>query len=154
MSVAKQEPIAVGKSAEPTCAWPNLPRMVEIGGVLSPESPLELSDIDVESSVLHDLALKLVSTAPNLNTHAAARELRLPLQVVDEIFWKLQQDQLVEVQGSAGPLGYRYGVTQRGRDVAQRLLDVSGYVGPVPVSLAAYTAAARPAGPAPMIARS
>src|SRR5262249_6958352 len=52
----------------------------------------------------------------------------------------LREDRLLEVLGQAGPFGYRYGITQRGRERAARLFEVSGYVGPAPVSLAAYTA--------------
>src|SRR5207253_654996 len=49
-------------------------------------------------------------------------------------------DHLLDVLGQAGPFGYRYAISGRGRDRATRLLEISGYIGPAPVSLASYTA--------------
>src|SRR5205085_11815622 len=45
-----------------------------------------------------------------------------------------------ELRGDAGPFGFRYAASQRGRERAAGLLEISGYIGPAPVSLAAYTA--------------
>jgi predicted ATPase with chaperone activity len=79
-------------------------------------------------------------TAPSFNTGWAARQLHLPQVLVGELREGLREDRLLEILGDAGPFGFRYAATQRGRERAARLLEVSGYVGPAPVSLAAYTA--------------
>ncbi len=52
----------------------------------------------------------------------------------------MRNDQLLDILGSAGPFGFRYAISGRGRERAARLLEVSGYIGPAPVSLEAYTA--------------
>ena len=57
-----------------------------------------------------------------------------------ELLELLRSEQLLEILGSSGPFGYRYAISGRGRERAGRLLEISGYVGPAPVSLAAYTA--------------
>jgi predicted ATPase with chaperone activity len=46
---------------------------------------------------------------------------------------------LLDVLGHAGPFGYRYSISGRGRERAGRLLEITGYVGPAPVSLEAYS---------------
>ena len=46
---------------------------------------------------------------------------------------------LVEVFWFAGPFTHRFRVTQAGRERGEWLMAVSGYVGPAPVSLPAYT---------------
>ena len=52
----------------------------------------------------------------------------------------MRNDQLLDILGAAGPFGFRYAISGRGRERAARLLEVSGYIGPAPVSLEAYTA--------------
>jgi predicted ATPase with chaperone activity len=65
----------------------------------------------------------------------------LPGQIVSQILEQLKADRLVEILGMAGPHDYRYAITARGRERAVRLLEISGYVGPTPVTLEAYSAA-------------
>ncbi len=52
---------------------------------------------------------------------------------------------LVEVRGStgSGSAGYRYALTDAGRDRARQYFDASQYVGPAPVPLASYVAQMR-----------
>ncbi|MBS0265741.1 MAG: ATP-binding protein [Planctomycetes bacterium] len=69
-----------------------------------------------------------------------AQKLQLPVPLVGPILEELRKDQFLDVLGAAGPLGYRYSVSARGREYADRVAQVCGYVGPVPVSLEAYRA--------------
>jgi hypothetical protein len=101
---------------------------------------MDLRDTGVEAAVLADLALKAAYTTPSFNTEWAARRLLLPQVLVGELLEGMREERLLEILGDAGPFGFRYAATQRGRERAARLLEVSGYVGPAPVSLAAYTA--------------
>jgi predicted ATPase with chaperone activity len=57
-----------------------------------------------------------------------------------ELLEQLRTEQLLEILGSSGPFGFRYAISGRGRERAARLLEISGYIGPAPVSLEAYTA--------------
>ncbi|PHS11673.1 MAG: AAA family ATPase [Blastopirellula sp.] len=117
-----------------------MPEMVQLEEDLVPKAPGDMDDLGVDFSVLCNLALKLASTVPQFRTDWAATELRLPLQIVEKIYWQLKQDKLVEILGQDGVFLYRYSTTERGREFAKRLLEISGYVGPAPVSLEAYTA--------------
>src|SRR5262245_1190616 len=104
----------------------------------APAALRELRQAGVDRGVLLDLALKAAHTVPQYNTEWVARQLHLPQGVAGELLDQLRADQLLDVVGQAGPFGFRYAASQRGRDRAARLLEVSGYVGPAPVSLAAY----------------
>jgi predicted ATPase with chaperone activity len=104
-----------------------------------PQAPLDLADTGLDPAFLADLTLKAGYTVPNFRTEWAARRLHLPLPLVQDILEQLRADRLVEALGQDGLFGYRFAVTQRGRERATRLLEVSGYVGPAPVSLPAYT---------------
>jgi predicted ATPase with chaperone activity len=118
----------------------HLPRMVPAGDMMAPQAPTNVHDTGVDATVLADLALKAAYTAPQFNTEWAARRLHLPQPLVGELLEQLRADHLLDVLGQAGPFGYRYTISQRGRERAGRLLEVSGYVGPAPVSLESYTA--------------
>src|SRR5262249_14769241 len=94
----------------------------------------------VDPAVLADLALKTGYTVPHFTTDWAARKLLLPLGLAHQLLEQLRADRFLEVLGQAGLLTIRYAVTQRGRERAANLLEISGYIGPAPVSLAAYAA--------------
>ena len=119
---------------------PHLPRMMRAGATHAPAAPGTPQDTGVDPTVLGDLALKLANTVPRLTSEWAAEQLRVPISVVERLFWQLREDQFLEILGQTGPLTYRYAITNRGREQAKRLLEISGYVGPAPVSLEAYAA--------------
>jgi hypothetical protein len=119
---------------------PDLPQMAEVDGAFTPQAPVDLQDTGIDPAVLEDLALKLSCTVPNFTTDWAVRRLHLPLHLVQQLLDRLRQDRLVEVLGQAGPFSHRFAATQRGRERGASLMAISGYIGPAPVSLAAYTA--------------
>jgi hypothetical protein len=122
------------------CDDAHLPELVAAGDVFAPRAPASAADAGVPPAVLVDLALRTASTVPSFTTEWAARRLCLPQAVAGELLEALRVDRLLDVLGQAGPLGYRYGISPQGRERAGRLLEISGYVGPAPVSLEAYTA--------------
>jgi hypothetical protein len=133
---------ALGQSGESSPGNTELeavPQMISAGNRFLPEAPPDLESTGVATSVLSNLALKLANTTPQFTTDWAARELKLPLQLVEQLYWQLKQDKLMEVLGQVGTFNYRYATTERGREFGRRLLEISGYVGPAPVSLSAYT---------------
>ena len=86
------------------------------------------------------MALKLACISPQFDTEWATRQLRLPLSLTADLLEQLRVQKLIEVLGGAGPFTYRFRVTQAGRERGEWLMAISGYVGPAPVSLPAYTA--------------
>jgi predicted ATPase with chaperone activity len=118
----------------------HLPPMIAVGDGLAPRAPANFAETRVSPAVLSDLALKTAYTVPNFTTEWAARQLHLPQQLAGELLELLRTDRLLDVLGLAGPLGYRFAISQPGRERAARLLEISGYVGPAPVSLESYTA--------------
>ncbi|HBI45831.1 MAG TPA: AAA family ATPase [Planctomycetales bacterium] len=117
-----------------------LPRMVSVGDVFAPATPTSIEDAGVDGDGLADLALKAAYSVPQFTTEWIARTLRLSLPLAQQLVEQLKTDFLVEILGHAGPFNYRCSVSQRGRERAVRLLEISGYVGPAPVTLEAYTA--------------
>src|SRR5687768_7774027 len=76
---------------------------------------------------------------------ALAEAMRLPYSVLDALIQHARAEKLVEVRGASGTgtAGYRYVLTDLGRDRAMQFMEVSQYVGPAPVPLAQYNAYVR-----------
>jgi hypothetical protein len=106
----------------------------------APAAPNEPRATGLDPIVLGNLALKAAYTVPQFTAEWAARRLHLPQPLVTEVLEQHRVDHLLEVLGQAGPFGFRYAITGRGRERAARLMEISGYVGPAPVTLASYTA--------------
>jgi predicted ATPase with chaperone activity len=96
-------------------------------------------DTGIDPEILSDLVLKLAYRLPSFTAAKAADDLALASSVVSDLLTGLKKDKLVENLGAAGPLDYRYALTEGGRERARRLFEICGYVGPAPVSLDAYT---------------
>ncbi len=118
----------------------HLPPLLTHGGELVPKAPTDPGAAGISPAILRDLALKAGYTVLQFTTEWAARQLRLPQGLVGELLEQMRTDQLLEILGSSGRFGFRYAISGRGRERAARLLEVSGYIGPAPVSLEAYTA--------------
>lgn len=119
---------------------PHLPKLVVAGPMLAPAVPTSVEAMGIDKGVLIDLLLKLASDPPNFTTEWARQRLHLPFTIAHELLEELHGHLMLDVLGNAGVFGYRYIVTDRGRERARQALDVSRYVGPAPVSLEAYTA--------------
>src|SRR5262249_51416555 len=73
-------------------------------------------------------------------TEWMVQQMHLSLPLVRELLEDLRQQLMLDVLGQTGVFGSRYALAPRGRERAARALELSGYVGPAPVSLEAYTA--------------
>jgi len=110
-------------------------------GVAFPAAPRDLRDTGIDPEILADLVLKVAYTAATFTTDTAAARVCLPTHLVAGILEGLKVDRLVQILGPSGTSGYRFTITERGREHAVRLLEISKYIGPAPVSLEAYAAA-------------
>jgi hypothetical protein len=73
--------------------------------------------------------------------------MRLPFGLLEPLIEHARAERLVEVRGTtgggSGSAGYRYTLTDAGRDRARQYLDANQYIGPAPVPLSAYVAEMR-----------
>jgi hypothetical protein len=116
------------------------PESIAPGDDFVPAAPKDLRATGLDPSVVSNLALKTASIVPQFTTEWAAERLRLPLPVVGEVLEQLRSDNMLDILGSSGLFGFRYSISGRGRERAARLMEISGYIGPAPVSLDDYTA--------------
>ena len=71
-----------------------------------------------------------------------AERLKLAYPLLEPLVERARAERLIEVRGttSSGSAGYRYALTDTGRDRARQYQEITQYVGPAPVPLAAYVA--------------
>jgi hypothetical protein len=109
-----------------------------------PAPPATLEETGLHPDTLGQLLLKTL-IAGETNGTGLSEKLRLPYSVLDSLIQHARVEKLLEVRGAsgAGSAGYRYALTDLGRDQAGQFLDVSRYVGPAPVPLGQYNAYVR-----------
>jgi len=111
-----------------------------------PPPPTTIAETGLHPDTLAQLMLKTLVAGESSGTHLAD-SMRLPYSVLDAMIQHARVEKLVEVRGAsgAGSAGYRYALTDLGRERAMQFMDINRYVGPAPVSLAQYTAYTRAA---------
>jgi hypothetical protein len=104
-----------------------------------PPVPLKAENTELDFGFLADLALKTVYADANCNTQRASEKLKLSMPVTEDLLQHLYREKFIEIRGLISYGNNRYGMLDRGWQRAQQLLAMNGYIGPAPVSLAAYT---------------
>ena len=109
-----------------------------------PPPPATIAETGLHPDTLAQLLLKTLVAGEASGT-GLSDKLRLPYSVLESLLQHARVEKLIEVRGAAGTgsAGYRYILTDLGRDRANQFLDVSRYVGPAPVPLAQYNAYVR-----------
>ena len=111
---------------------------------MPPPPPATLEETGLHPDTLAQLLLKTLVGGEASGT-ALAEKLRLPYSVLDALIQHGRVEKLLEVRGTsgAGSAGYRYILTDLGRERAMQFFGLSRYVGPAPVPLAHYNAYVR-----------
>jgi GTPase SAR1 family protein len=118
------------------------PAAQEAGGRFSPAVPKTPEELGVPRNILVDIMVKttLLEGVTTLNRLADRMKISVPL--AGSVFAHLRKEQYVEVKGMVGN-DYEFMLSASGRKLATDRYQISQYVGPVPVSLKAYSDAVR-----------
>src|SRR5689334_5700329 len=130
------------------------PRVLE--APMPPAPPVTIAETGLHPDTLAQLLLKTLIAGEASGTQLSDA-LRLPYSVLDALIQHARVEKLIEVRGAsgAGSAGYRYALTDLGRERAMQFLDLNRYVGPAPVPLSQYNAYVRAALAAkPWVARN
>ncbi len=112
--------------------------------VPAPPEPVTIEETGLSADRTEPLLVKALHEGEVTGLGLADR-VCLPFHVIEPLIERLRAERLVEVRGAVGtgPAGYRYAVTDLGRDRARQYLAASQYTGAAPVPLAAYVARMR-----------
>lgn len=108
---------------------------------LSPVMPELLEDTGLSAGFLADLALKIVSSDTDCTSERISEKIKLPMGITEKLMQHLYREKLIEIRERLGVQRQRYGMLDRGWERVQRLIALSGYIGPAPVTLDDYAAA-------------
>jgi hypothetical protein len=109
-----------------------------------PPPPATLEETGLHPDTLAQVLLKTLVAGEASGT-SLSEKLRVPYSVLDLLIQHARVEKLLEVKGmsGAGNAGYRYVLTDLGRDRAGQFFEISRYVGPAPVPLSQYNAYVR-----------
>ncbi len=107
----------------------------------APPAPATIEDTGLSADQLSQLVLKSLYAGEATGLSLAER-MRIPYGILEPLIEGARVERLIEVRGASGTgtAGYRYLLTDAGRERARSLFDVNTYVGPTPVPLTQYTA--------------
>jgi hypothetical protein len=107
----------------------------------APPMPRTISETGLSVDQIEQLMVKTLYTG-ELSGGALAERICLPYSLLEPLVERLRAERQVEVRGAAGSgtAGYRYALTDLGRDRAKQYLEINRYTGAAPVSLASYVA--------------
>jgi hypothetical protein len=105
----------------------------------APPLPRTLADTGLALDHIEQLLLKTLYTGEQTGT-AIADAMRLPYAILEPLIERARAERLLEVRGATGTgsAGYRYTLTDLGRDRTREYLHINGYIGPAPVPLHQY----------------
>jgi hypothetical protein len=107
-----------------------------------PEPPRSLDQIDLAGNILPDLALRQVNARSVTTIQILAELMKLPLELTEALFRRLNEQQYLEVRKMSGD-DYVFSLSPSGRKLAIERSVSSRYVGPAPVSLKSWATAVR-----------
>src|SRR5574341_614002 len=93
-----------------------------------PPSPRTLGETGLSDDSVTQLLLKTLYTGEVTGIQLAAR-LHLPYALLEKLIERIRSERFAEVRGASGTgtAGYRYVLTDLGRDRARQYLDVNQY---------------------------
>ena len=108
-----------------------------------PHEPRSLRDTGLTESEIESIIYKYLLAKGDASGRGIADQLKLPFMLVEELFRRLKNEQMLVYRDTA-PMGdYIYQLTDLGRERARRLAESSTYFGSAPVLLADYSASVK-----------
>jgi hypothetical protein len=100
--------------------------------------PRSVDDLGVPEALVHDIVLRQAVTMGRTSTTRLSSRLALSPTLMTKVIEDLRNLQFLEMQGMDGR-DYLLAPTGAGRQQAKDRMELSRYIGPVPVSLASYS---------------
>jgi hypothetical protein len=104
-----------------------------------PQLPRTIAETGLAVDQIEQLLIKTLFSG-EATGHVLADRMRLGYTMLEPLIERLRAQRQIEVRGTtgSGTAGFRYALTDLGRDRAHQYLEINQYIGPAPVPLAAY----------------
>ena len=115
------------------------PRVDVAHAAAIPPVPVTLDDTGLGADKIEQLLIKTLYGGETTGL-LLADAVRLPYAVLEPLIERARAERLIEVRGAAGTgsAGYRYALTDLGRDRARQYFEINHYTGAAPVPLQRY----------------
>lgn len=111
---------------------------------VTPVPPETVEETGLSLGFLVELACKTLYFGGVMSLSSISEQLALPVSVSNDVMEFLKKERLAELKkGGDIRAAYTYALTDLGRERAREALQLSGYYGAAPVTLARYTEVAR-----------
>ena len=106
---------------------------------VAPAAPTSIEQTGLSAENVLGLILKTLY-ARELSGMELSDKVKISYAILERILEAARLEQLVEVRSAsgAGTAGYRYAITERGRERAHQYFETNGYIGAAPVPLDQY----------------
>lgn len=106
-----------------------------------PAAPKSIQESGLEYVQIENLVLKHAMFLGEFKLSDICGRIKLPLMVIEQILENLKKERLIDVKGASSytSISYQYQITDAGRNSCMKLMELSRYVGPAPVTLDAYS---------------
>ena len=106
---------------------------------VAPAAPTTLEQTGLSPDNVLGLILKALYTG-ELSGRELSDQVKISYSILERIIEAARVEQLIEVRSAsgAGTAGYRYAVTERGRERTNQYFETNGYIGAAPVPLDQY----------------
>jgi predicted ATPase with chaperone activity len=104
-------------------------------------APASVAETGIPTRNLLNLSLKLMYTESLSTTSELAQRMKLPARVIQALIDEAVQQRLMQAMGAipgGSAFSIRYSLSEQGKATAKDANDQNSYLGPAPVSLAAY----------------
>ncbi len=108
-----------------------------------PPRPRSIEETGLSVGFIADMIVRALYLIGEMTGQQIVELLHLPYDnVIDQVIAYLRREQMCEIKGTGGigEKAYRYQATARGVERAKEIGERTQYLGPAPVTLAAYTA--------------
>jgi hypothetical protein len=115
------------------------PRIDVAQAPAAPPVPVTLEDTGLGADKIEQLLIKALYGGETTGL-LLADDIRLPYTILEPLVERARAERLIEVRGATGTgsAGYRYALTDLGRDRARQLFEINHYSGAAPVPLQRY----------------
>ncbi len=105
-----------------------------------PMPPQTVAETGLDISFIADLSLKHILYMGEFMMADLAKQIKLPVSIIESALEQLRRDKYVEVKGGTGymPSSYTFKISETGKNYGTELMELCRYVGPAPVTLDAY----------------
>jgi len=106
-----------------------------------PVAPASFEDTGLSVAFIADLVMKHIFSLGEFKLADVVDRVKLPVSLVNRVIEMLKKSRMVEITGggTVSAISYNYKITELGKNRGAELMELCRYLGPMPVSLEAYS---------------